>query len=107
MQWGSYLAYVKDNPEGYWFKRRPYGLGWIPATKEGWFVLCIFMGFILFTAFTSFGPVEPTTEELHWFLLKILGAVGLLLAICYRTGEPLKWMWGFPDEDRGGKNSPG
>ena len=27
----EYIAYLKDNPQGYWFKARLYGWGWAPA----------------------------------------------------------------------------
>jgi hypothetical protein len=27
----EYTDYLKDNPQGYWFKRKLYGWGWTPA----------------------------------------------------------------------------
>src|SRR5262245_12007807 len=39
-----YIRYLKDNPEQYWFKRRTYGWGWVPATWQGWLTLLIFLG---------------------------------------------------------------
>lgn len=29
------VEYLKDNPEGYWFKRKLYGWGWTPAKWQG------------------------------------------------------------------------
>ena len=27
----NYLDYIRDNPKGYWFKRKPFGYGWTPV----------------------------------------------------------------------------
>ena len=27
----QYIAYLKDNPQGYWFKAKLYGWGWVPV----------------------------------------------------------------------------
>jgi len=42
----EYTAYLKDNPNGYWFKRKLYGFGWMPATKQGWTVLALYVLFV-------------------------------------------------------------
>jgi hypothetical protein len=98
-EWKKYIEYLNDNPEGYWFKRRLYGLGWVPATKEGWAVLVLFFGFFAFVVFSNTVLREPNPEDMKWFLLQCVGAVLLLLIVCYKTGEPPKWMWGFPKKE--------
>lgn len=30
----NYLDYIRDNPHGYWFKRKLYGWGWTPVTWQ-------------------------------------------------------------------------
>ena len=30
----EYIAYLKDNPQGYWFKARLYGWGWVPVNLD-------------------------------------------------------------------------
>ena len=30
------IAYLKDNPRGYWFKAKLYGWGWVPVKWQGW-----------------------------------------------------------------------
>jgi len=40
----EYIAYLKDNPQGYWFKSKLYGWGWTPARWQGWFVLVVYVG---------------------------------------------------------------
>ncbi len=46
----EYIAYLKDNPQGYWFKRKLYGWGWTPAKWQGWVVVLAFVIFLLGSA---------------------------------------------------------
>jgi len=39
----EYIKYLKDNPEGYWFKAKLYGFGWAPAAWQGWLVLFVYI----------------------------------------------------------------
>lgn len=39
----KYLEYLKDNPEGHWFRAKLYGFGWTPAKWQGWAVTVGFM----------------------------------------------------------------
>ena len=43
----EYVSYLKDNPNGYWFKRKLYGWGWTPATWQGWFAIGVYVLLIL------------------------------------------------------------
>jgi hypothetical protein len=36
-----YIQYLKRNPEHYWFKRKAYGWGWLPANRQGWLTLAV------------------------------------------------------------------
>ncbi|MCB9816648.1 hypothetical protein H6786_04605 [Candidatus Nomurabacteria bacterium] len=91
--WNDYLVYIKDNPEGYWFKRKLYGYGWTPATPAGWAVLCGYLLFILiavlYTEYSGGVETDPTK-----FITLVVAATVLLLVITWKTGEPLKWQWG-------------
>jgi len=91
-----YLDYLKNNPEGYWFKRKLYGWGWTPATREGWAVVLFFVGFVLWTGISFGNEPEPDFSDLIWFFIKILLAVLMIIYISYRKGEKPKWQWGFP-----------
>ena len=90
----KHVEYLKDNPEGYWFKRKLYGWGWTPATWQGWLVVAIF---ILYLTVGSLGlgsnPVlgDMSTKLFVW---KIVLSVALLIMICYKKGEKPKWQWG-------------
>ena len=53
----KYFDYLKDNPEGYWFKRKWFGWGWTPATWEGWVATIIYVGVIIALALTRQGSL--------------------------------------------------
>jgi hypothetical protein len=94
----NYREYVKNNPEGYWFKRKMYGWGWTPVKWQGWAVIAVFLVFILLSAF-SLGKT-PTDSEITWYVIKIILAVVLLILICYKKGEKPKWQWGLSEEKK-------
>lgn len=89
---------MKDNPEGYWFKRKLYGYGWTPATREGWFIT---FGFLLAVLFVTLRVDESATDEevLKLVLLPVFALVLVFLLIVYKTGERPKWMFGLSDKD--------
>lgn len=98
MNWiEKYIAYAKDNPKGYWFKRKIYGWGWVPVRRQGWLVTAVFLVAILFFAFTI-DENSPPNELMFTFFLPITLLVISLIRICYWKGEPPKWQWGFPKD---------
>jgi len=95
----AYLDYVKDNPKGYWFKRKIFGWGWTPVRWQGWAILVIFVALILANAHRLQDQLDAgNTRE---FLIETSLLVIFLLVICWKTGEPPKWQFGFPKK-RGG-----
>ena len=93
----NYLNYLKDNPKGYWFKKKLYGWGWVPVKWQGWAVIAIF---VLFLIWNSIGIKNTSTySDAFWFLVKVILAVSLLLVICYEYGEKPGWQWGIPKND--------
>lgn len=92
----DYITYLKDNPEHYWFMRKLYGWGWDPATREGWLVLFIFMGLIVWNAFRLEALLLPGPELAFYAVIQTGVLVLVLLTICYKTGEKPKWQWGLP-----------
>ena len=62
----DHIEYLKDNPEGYWFKRKLYGYGWTPATREGWFVLVVYIAVVLAVAWfaNTADPAQISTGEI-------------------------------------------
>lgn len=92
------MDYLKDNPEHYWFKRKIYGWGWTPATKEGWFCVGIYLGIVI-------GLVVRTNEAMSidelWssLFVPLIIATICLLVISYVKGEPPRWQWGLPKRE--------
>ena len=82
----KYIDYIKDNPEGYWFKRKMYGWGWTPATKEGWGITLLYVATIIFLTARESDPIVLLG---NFVIITIL-----LWVIVFRTGEPPKWQWG-------------
>lgn len=91
----TYIAYLKDNPEGYWFKRKLFGWGWTPVKWQGWLLLVLYVAALVGLSL----PIEEyssTREIVINFILPFAFLTVALLLICYRKGERPRWQWGFP-----------
>ena len=94
----NYFDYLKDNPQGYWFKKKLYGWGWVPVKWQGWTVIAVFVLFLLWISFDL--NQTPSNNEIFWFFVKVFLAVSLLLVICYEYGEKPSWQWGRPKDKK-------
>lgn len=93
----DYVEYLKDNPKGYWFKRKLYGWGWTPARPVGWIVTFLFIIIIIGLAWRiDSAGTNPTVQDSR----NILIVIGLFLLVMWRTGEPLKWQWGKKKDNK-------
>ena len=69
---------------------KTYGWGWgPPCTWEGWVVMLVYVA-ILPLAIVLF----PPERNMPGFLASVFGLTGVLIAICWWTGEPPRWRWG-------------
>ncbi len=91
----KYVDYIKNNPEGYWFKRKLYGWGWTPAKWQGWAVLAAFIALVCIDTSILDSNPQPSPVQITLFFAKIILNVAILILICYKTGEKPKWMWGI------------
>jgi len=89
----QYWSYLKNNPNGFWFKRKLYGWGWTPATWQGWLATLIYLSAIIFWAILK----GDSPDFIFWFIFLILTALFVLTA--YKKGEKPKWQWGIKDKD--------
>ncbi len=89
----EYFDYLKDNPQGYWFKRKLYGWGWTPVKWQGWAVIFVYLILVLGFALTL-NNNSPTREVFFTFIFPIVLLTATLIKICYKTGEKPKWQWG-------------
>ncbi len=93
----NYVAYFKDNPQGYWFKAKLYGWGWTPVKWQGWIVIALYVG-VLFLLSRGITPEQSFQELLVPFFIPFLAATALLIAVCYIKGEKPRWQWGPPEQ---------
>lgn len=94
----KYIEYLKNNPKGYWFKRKVYGWGWTPATWQGFLITFLYIGMTLFLALTV-DENSPTREVMFIFIIPFTLATTTYLRILYLKGEKPKWMWGIPKDE--------
>lgn len=97
----KYIAYVKNNPQGYWFKRKLYGWGWTPVTWQGWCVILLYILSILGLVLTREDAVPGNPDSGSNFLtfaLPIIVLTVFLIIVAYKKGEKPRWQWGIPKE---------
>ena len=102
----KYVEYLKNNPQGYWFKRKLYGWGWVSVKWEGWAVIAASVGYIVWVAqgFAKHAElakalnVELASGELTSFFVKIALGVGVMMVFCFWKGESPRWQWGIPKD---------
>ncbi len=87
------IRHYKDNPEGYWFKRKLYGWGWAPVTWQGWLV-------VLVGAAVGVGGVYvgDMADSPGMMLLGIILMMAIFFGFGYWKGEKPRWRWGLDDE---------
>jgi hypothetical protein len=93
----EYIKYLKDNPQGYWFKAKLYGWGWTPAKWQGWLVLLVYVLFLLTLIISREKTIPGNPDSGSNFLtfaLPIIVLTSLLVFIAYKKGERPRWRWG-------------
>lgn len=83
-----------------WFKRKRYGWGWYPATKEGWLVLLLWLiAFVLNECNFLYSGSKGNLQVATFLSITILITLGLVV-VSYLTGEKPKWQWGEKKNDQ-------
>lgn len=88
------IAYYKDNPEGYWFKRKLYGWGWVPVRWQGWLVVVVSLFFVFAGIYVGEIDDAPGAALLGFLLM-----LAILLIFGYWKGEKPRWQWGLSKEE--------
>lgn len=89
----------------YWFKRRRYGLGWIPVTWQGWLTVVVFLVIVIGGAFLL--PPKNSknaSAAVVLYILAVLAALNFFIAISLRKGPVPKWRWGKKPTDNQNKD---
>ncbi len=98
----KYSAYLKNNPQGFWFKRKVFGWGWTPARWQGWCVILVYAALISVVVFSREKDIAGNPDSGSNFLifaLPIIILTILLAVVAYKKGEKPRWQWGFPPEN--------
>lgn len=95
----KYLDYLRHNPEGYWFKRKIWGWGWVPVTWQGWTVIGLWLAAVALFALTL-DENSPPREVAFTFILPVFFLTILLIRICYKKGEKPRWQWGLDEKNQ-------
>ncbi len=77
-----------------WFKAKSYGGGWAPSSWEGWLVIGLFIIFEVCIFRRLDLQSHSASDTLRPFFIYTIGALIVLLAICFYKGEKLGWRWG-------------
>jgi len=77
----------------YWFKRKQYGWGWYPATREGWLVTAMYCALVLVLAF-HLDDTMSAKDVMKEYLAPVAILTLIFISIAWRTGEKPKWQWG-------------
>lgn len=86
---GEVNAGASGASKRYWFAAKTYGWGWgLPLVWQGWVVLFGYIA-LLVAGGVLLAPLRPLLFVLYSSVLS-----ALLVAICWRTGEPPAWRWG-------------
>ncbi len=95
----EYINYLKDNPQGYWFKAKLYGWGWMPAKWQGWCVVLAYIALILTLVISKEKDMpgnDMSGSNVLTFALQIIVLTILFISIAYKKGEKPRWQWGHP-----------
>lgn len=93
------------NTQNYWYKRRRYGYGWVPVTREGWAVILLFLILVLAGLLPlTHVPQHRLAGRPIGYIIYILVLTAILYYICREKGPAPKWRWGKragdnPNED--------
>ena len=93
----EYIKYLRDNPQGYWFKAKLYGWGWMPVKWQGWGVVFLYVALVLMLVLArekDIPGVSDSGSDVLTFALPIIILTVLLIIIAYKKGEKPRWRWG-------------
>ena len=79
-----------------WFKARTFGWGWTPVAIGGWIVLFVFLTLVLISigVFVYEVRAGANVRAANLLFMGWLGVlVGLLVLVCWLTGERPRWRW--------------
>jgi len=90
----NYLKSPEENKNGLWFKRRMFGLGWVPIRWQGWVVTLLYIIGLVSIFNEVDGRSRSASDTLISVAIPFIILTAFLIIICYKTGEKPMWQWG-------------
>ena len=87
--WRNCIEYMKNNPKGYWLKRKLYGWGWVPVKWQGWLVVLLALSILVASIYIGEADDAPGAVVMGFILM-----IAIIFAFGYWKGEKPKWSWG-------------
>ncbi|HMS22367.1 MAG TPA: hypothetical protein PKA38_01260 [Candidatus Levybacteria bacterium] len=73
-----------------WFASLRHGIGWRPATWQGWGIVTLYVGFLIWDFLRIDSSSNSISDTLIAFTPEFLITTVILSFICYFTGEKPK-----------------
>ena len=84
---------MRKNEKKIWFPAMEYGIGWgLPVTWQGWVVFLAYL--ILTVSGAGAFLIEPSPMLIIPYIIYVFLLTAILLFICWKKGEKLKFRWG-------------
>ena len=77
-----------------WFKAKPYGLGWYPATWQAWLVTLLYLALAVFIFVRVDQNSHSASDTLIGVFPVFFVLTCVLLAMAWWKGEEFRWRWG-------------
>ena len=77
-----------------WFKAKKYGWGWYPSSWQGWTILLLYIGILVWNFYRLDATSHSNSDTIRPFMIQTFLLTTLLIVICYITGEKPRWRWG-------------
>ncbi len=73
-----------------WFASLRHGIGWRPATWQGWGIVTLYVGFLVWDFLRIGSSSNSISDTIIAFIPEFLITTVILSFICYFTGEKPK-----------------
>lgn len=81
---------MSRDPKDIWFPAKTYGWGWgLPCRWQGWVVMAAYLVLVVGGVFFLRGVRNGSV-----FIAYMTVLTAVLVVICWRKGETLRWRWG-------------
>lgn len=92
---GGYILYNYSMSKKYWFKRKRYGYGWVPANRAGWMLIGIYILTVLLSSTILIDAPEDqiSPQVVIYVAIFVISTVTTVTVTCL-TGPKPKWRWG-------------